>query len=148
MGAFTGERHEELGIHLETTGWISVDHGNPAANALGKELGVPGAVQRIAEVNAAAIAAQNNLDDLTRLFDLALTTPSIERFRTALEQWARVDGERQALLLILQTRFQDPVPADIAAAVSELNDVVELDRWVRAASTAESIDALRSTLGR
>jgi hypothetical protein len=35
---------------------------------------------------AAAIAAQNDLDELTRLFDVALTAPSLERFRTVLEQ--------------------------------------------------------------
>jgi hypothetical protein len=34
----------------------------------------------------AAIATQNNLDELTRLLDAALTTPSIEWFRMALEQ--------------------------------------------------------------
>jgi hypothetical protein len=33
-----------------------------------------------------AIAAQNNLDELTRLFDVALTAPSLDVFRSALEQ--------------------------------------------------------------
>jgi hypothetical protein len=35
---------------------------------------------------AAVIAAQNDLDELTRLFDIALTAPSLDLFRSALGQ--------------------------------------------------------------
>jgi hypothetical protein len=35
---------------------------------------------------AAAIGAQNDLDELTRLFEAALTAPSLGEFRAALEK--------------------------------------------------------------
>src|SRR5215831_19125083 len=58
MSALADERDKELWIDLKTTTRISVDHGNPAADTLGKELRIPGTIQRIAKINAAAISAQ------------------------------------------------------------------------------------------
>jgi hypothetical protein len=70
---------------------------------------------------------------------------NVERSRHVMEWQAK--GERRALLLVLQSRFQAPVPPDLASAIAELKDADELARWIRAASTAESMPAFRSTIG-
>jgi hypothetical protein len=79
---------------------------------------------------------------------------NVERSRHVMEWQAkgraegRAEGERRALLLVLQSRFQAPLPSDLASAIAELGDADELARWIRAASTAESISAFRSAVGR
>jgi hypothetical protein len=60
----------------------------------------------------------------------------------------RADGQRRALLLVLETRFQEPVPTDLAGAIAEVDNVEELVRWIRVASIAETMSAFRSAVER
>jgi hypothetical protein len=55
---------------------------------------------------------------------------------------------RADLLRVLRARFPSPVPADLAAAIAELNDLDQLTLWLDAAATAASLDAFRAAVGR
>src|SRR5205085_1269935 len=63
------ERDEEVRIDLHPALRVGVDLGDPAADALRVELGIPGLVQRVAEVNAPPVAA--HLDHLRPTVDLS-----------------------------------------------------------------------------
>src|SRR5690348_6200157 len=58
------ERGEEIRIDAEPAGRIGVDLRDPSLHPFGIELRVPCAIERIAHVNAAAVAAE--LDHLRR----------------------------------------------------------------------------------
>src|SRR5215218_4980721 len=52
------ELDEEVGVHCETALRVYVHLGDPAVDAIGVELRIPGSIQRVAEVQPAPIAAQ------------------------------------------------------------------------------------------
>jgi hypothetical protein len=64
------------------------------------------------------------------------------------QEQARKQEQRRSVLQVLQFRFPEAVPADLAAAVEELDDSEELDRWLDEAATAPSLDAFRAAVGR
>jgi hypothetical protein len=91
--------------------------------------------------------------ELTRhasAWDRALEGWDVERSRHAMEWEGRGEARRARadLLRVLQTRFPGPFPADLAAAIAELNDPNELTRWLDAALTAASPADFRATVGR
>ena len=57
MGPLAFERNEEVRVELEATVGQRIHLDNPTADALRVKLRVPGAVERIAEIDALAIAA-------------------------------------------------------------------------------------------
>src|SRR5437016_4249169 len=61
------EWHEELRIELESRGRGGVALHHPAADAVGVELAVPGAVQRVSEVDTLTVTA--HLDHLRPAID-------------------------------------------------------------------------------
>jgi hypothetical protein len=64
------------------------------------------------------------------------------------QEQGRKKEQRRSLLQVLQRRFPGAVPADLAAAIAELDDSDELVRWLDEAVTAPSLDAFRSSIGR
>ena len=71
------------------------------------------------------------------------------RQSTVINEWTaegRVQGQQDALLNVLQARFQIAVPTDLAAAVQASNDSDELSRWLKVAATVPSLDAFRAAI--
>ena len=71
------------------------------------------------------------------------------RQSTVINEWTaegRVQGQQDALLNVLQARFQIAVPTDLAAAVQASDDWDELSRWLKVAATVPSLDAFSGDL--
>jgi hypothetical protein len=75
------------------------------------------------------------------------------RESSVINEWkaeARVEGllqgQRKALLSVLQARFSMGVPNDLAAAIQRCNDSEELNRWLKIAAVAPSLDAFRAAI--
>ena len=60
---------------------------------------------------------------------------------------ANLNRTRTLLLRALELEFGSPVPPDLAAAVNQLEDINELDRWFDVAHTTSSLDAFRAAVG-
>jgi hypothetical protein len=76
----------------------------------------------------------------------ALEGWNMERSPQVLEWQAQ--RERRAIRRVLEARFQEAVPADLAEVIAKLIDPDELDRWVEAAATALTLEAFRAAVGR
>jgi hypothetical protein len=50
--------------------------------------------------------------------------------------------------MILQARFLNPVPDDVATAIQAEVDSEEFGRWIDIAATADSLDAFRAAIRR
>jgi len=57
MGPLTFEWYKKIRVGLESAARQRVDLHNPAPNTFWVKLGVPGAIQRIAEIDASAVRA-------------------------------------------------------------------------------------------
>lgn len=65
------------------------------------------------------------------------------------QEWqraARLQGQRDMLLRVLERRFRLPIPEDLASAVMDLGDVDDLDRCLDAALAADSLEAFREAV--
>jgi predicted transposase YdaD len=60
----------------------------------------------------------------------------------------RRETQRAALLQVLEARFSVPVPNDLTTAIQADADAEELARWLKIASTADSLDAFRAAIQR
>src|SRR5260370_6177321 len=69
MRAFAVEGREEVRVDRHPAGWLAVDFRDPSPNAVRVELGVPRSVERVRNVNPAAVAAE--LDHLRRAIEWA-----------------------------------------------------------------------------
>src|SRR3954468_16217475 len=69
MRSLVAEVDEEVGVEAHPPLGVDVQLGHPALDALGIELGVPGQVERIGEVDAPAVAA--DLDHLRAAVELS-----------------------------------------------------------------------------
>ena len=62
----------------------------------------------------------------------------------------REEGRREArradLMEVVQARFPIPVPDDLVTAIQAETDSKELARWLKIASTADSLDAFRAAV--
>jgi hypothetical protein len=59
---------------------------------------------------------------------------------------AQVETKRGALERVFRARFKAAVPPDLQAAIRHLKGLDDLDRWLDAAATAESLDEFRATV--
>jgi hypothetical protein len=59
---------------------------------------------------------------------------------------ARMEVMRKSVRSALEYRFGTAVPDDVTSAIATLTDAEELDRWFRAAVTADSLDAFREAV--
>jgi hypothetical protein len=57
-----------------------------------------------------------------------------------------LEATRDALLTMLEVRFQLQVPADIKLAIEGTNDRTTLSRWIKAALTVPTLDAFRAAM--
>src|SRR5690349_17652156 len=70
---------EELWIERDPAGGVGVELDHPAIDTLRVELRIDGAVKRVGEINATAIAA--DLDHLRPAIELAVLRPRVTRAR-------------------------------------------------------------------
>ena len=86
--------------------------------------------------------------DRKPLWKEALKEWNVKLSQTVLEWQAEAVAEKQAefILLALNTRFPEGVPADVADGVRAVRDLEKLTRWFKAAMTAPSIEDFRRVL--
>jgi hypothetical protein len=60
-----------------------------------------------------------------------------------LQARAKVEERAEALLRLLELRFQTLVPADLEALIRGSTNLEQLSRWFDEAVTVESLDAFR-----
>lgn len=96
---------------------------------------------------------------------LALTFAGLAKqksvWQTGLEGWnvrdstfiagwlkeGELKGRRRALLQVLQTRLQNPLPSGLVDAVNDCEDSSELERWTSLSATAHTLAEFRATAG-
>jgi hypothetical protein len=69
-------------------------------------------------------------------------TPLVAEWKTA----AAIKAKREPLLSILKTKYK-PLPVEIEDRVKGSTNLAELDRWLLAAATAETIEKYRQDAG-
>jgi hypothetical protein len=59
-----------------------------------------------------------------------------------------VQGERRALLTVLEQKFESEIPAGLAATVEAQSDLDVLGHWLGLAVAAESLDGFQAAIAR
>lgn len=59
----------------------------------------------------------------------------------------KIEGERDALLRLLEKRFSPGAPAEVISAIRGTEDLEQLRHWVDSACSADSLDASRQAAG-
>src|SRR5262245_35047022 len=57
-----------------------------------------------------------------------------------------VEARRAALLDVIRIQLQDPVPESVRVAIEGTNDPITLDRWLKAALTANTLAEFRAAM--
>jgi hypothetical protein len=73
-----------------------------------------------------------------------LQSPFVEEWKAE----GRAEGQRIALLELLETRFGTPIPSDLVTTIEGQADIEILSRWFKSAIRAKSLKAFRAELTR
>jgi predicted transposase YdaD len=89
---------------------------------------------------------ESELDVELAKFEKEKQMPYVSGFERRAEErghnQGRLEGHQEALLRILERRYQVPIPQELATRIRDCKKAEELDRWLDAAFEANTLDEL------